>query len=203
MAQSPLYYDYYEVLGISETARAPTIKAAHRKLALAKHPDKNKIQIGEAYEVLSDAEKRRIYDKFTYPTAKIKTAQRKERERIKAKWTTLVNGTSQYLKQQLVRHNALTAKLKAAQADSDRLRRESEKTSDEVKRGASDLFWQDCTNQTEIELKTLEVKQLQDMLTRSTDLQVDFVWRYLRLLEGLELEWLANGGLPQFKEPEY
>ena len=61
--------DYYEVLGVQRNASAEDIKRAFRKLALQYHPDKNPNnraeaetkfkEIAEAYEVLSDADKRR------------------------------------------------------------------------------------------------------------------------------------------------
>lgn len=62
--------DYYEVLGISKTAQAGEIKSQYRKLALKFHPDRNKSseaaehfkEISEAYAILSDSEKRRVYD---------------------------------------------------------------------------------------------------------------------------------------------
>ena len=62
--------DYYEVLGLPRTAGAEQIKKAYRKLALKFHPDKNKAedaeerfkQIGEAYEVLSDEDKKAAYE---------------------------------------------------------------------------------------------------------------------------------------------
>ena len=65
--------DYYEVLGVQRTASGPELKSAFRKFAIQFHPDKNegdkaaeeKFKEGsEAYEVLSDAEKRARYDRF-------------------------------------------------------------------------------------------------------------------------------------------
>jgi len=63
--------DYYKILGVEENSTAKEIKSAYRKLALKYHPDKNLgnkeseskfKEIGEAYGVLSDTEKRREYD---------------------------------------------------------------------------------------------------------------------------------------------
>lgn len=62
--------NYYKVLGIEKNATEEEVKKAYRKMALKYHPDKNKAtdaeekfkQISEAYEVLSDPNKRRIYD---------------------------------------------------------------------------------------------------------------------------------------------
>ena len=65
--------DYYEVLGISKNASEAEIKKAYRKLALQYHPDKNPDdakaeekfkEAAEAYEVLSDANKKARYDQF-------------------------------------------------------------------------------------------------------------------------------------------
>lgn len=64
--------DYYEVLGVSKNASDEEIKRAFRKMAKQYHPDVNKEpgadekfkEIGEAYSVLSDANKRRQYDQF-------------------------------------------------------------------------------------------------------------------------------------------
>jgi len=66
--------DYYKVLRVSEDAELDQIKKAYKKLALQWHPDKNpdnvKVaeekfkEIGEAYSVLSDPEKRKKYDKY-------------------------------------------------------------------------------------------------------------------------------------------
>jgi molecular chaperone DnaJ len=64
--------DYYEVLGIPKTANNDDIKRAFRKLAMQYHPDRNKTpdaeakfkEINEAYEILSDEQKRPIYDKY-------------------------------------------------------------------------------------------------------------------------------------------
>lgn len=64
--------DYYEVLGVSKGATEAELKSAYRKQALEWHPDRNKAkeaearfkEINEAYEVLSDKNKRAAYDQF-------------------------------------------------------------------------------------------------------------------------------------------
>ncbi len=66
------YKDYYEILGVSKDASESTIKSAYRKLARKYHPDVNKApdaankfkDINEAYEVLSDKNKRARYDQL-------------------------------------------------------------------------------------------------------------------------------------------
>ena len=65
--------DYYEVLGVPKDASADQIKSAYRKLAMKWHPDRNQgseeakakfQEASEAYEVLSNPEKRQRYDQF-------------------------------------------------------------------------------------------------------------------------------------------
>jgi molecular chaperone DnaJ len=65
--------DYYEILEISKNANADEIKKAYRKMAIKYHPDKNpgdKVaeekfkEAAEAYEILSNPEKRQRYDQY-------------------------------------------------------------------------------------------------------------------------------------------
>ena len=64
--------DYYEILGISKNASKDEIKKAYRKMALQFHPDKNKAsdaeekfkEINEAYEILSNDQKKSAYDQY-------------------------------------------------------------------------------------------------------------------------------------------
>ncbi len=70
--------DYYEVLGVARTATDQEIKKAYRKLALEYHPDKHKgdktaeakfKEINQAYETLSDKQKRGQYDQFGHASS--------------------------------------------------------------------------------------------------------------------------------------
>lgn len=64
--------DFYKILGITHESNEDEIKKAYRKLALKFHPDKNSDpdaedkfkEIAEAYEVLTDPQKRSVYDQF-------------------------------------------------------------------------------------------------------------------------------------------
>ena len=65
--------DYYEVLGVSRDADQAAIKRAYRKLAKKYHPDTNAgdpraeekfKEVTEAYQVLGDEEKKKLYDEF-------------------------------------------------------------------------------------------------------------------------------------------
>lgn len=65
--------DYYDVLGVDRTADEKALKSAYRKLAMKFHPDQNPDdaeaeaafkEVGEAYAILSDPEKKAAYDRF-------------------------------------------------------------------------------------------------------------------------------------------
>ena len=66
--------DLYSILGIQRSANDSEIKKAYKKLAFQYHPDKNKEldaqdkfrDISEAYDILTNADKRRMYDNFGY-----------------------------------------------------------------------------------------------------------------------------------------
>ena len=69
--------DYYEVLGVDKGADDATIKRAFKRLAIKYHPDRNKDpgagdkfrEINEAYQVLSDPQKRSAYDQYGFAGA--------------------------------------------------------------------------------------------------------------------------------------
>ena len=82
------YKDYYSTLGVSKNADANEIKKAYRKLARKYHPDMNQgdktaedkfKEVNEAYEVLSDPDKRKKYDQLRLSMAAILQIRRTSR----------------------------------------------------------------------------------------------------------------------------
>jgi len=74
-------FDYYAILGLKQDAIADDIKRAYRQMAMKYHPDKNPGDkeaeamfklCTEAYEVLSDTDKREMYDHYEHPKVKVK-----------------------------------------------------------------------------------------------------------------------------------
>ncbi len=92
--------DFYEVLGVSKTASEAEIKKAYRKLAKKYHPDSNPNdavaaerfkEINEAYDVLSDPEKKKLYDRLVRQHLRPDSIRRRQPEDM-ALWRFVVHG---------------------------------------------------------------------------------------------------------------
>ena len=85
--------DYYKVLGVDRQADDRTLKKAYRREAMKHHPDKGGseekfAEIGQAYEVLTDKEKRQIYDQYGEEGLKQREGggRRRRRRREPVRW---------------------------------------------------------------------------------------------------------------------
>jgi len=96
MSRADRKKDYYEILGVPRNATKEEIKRAYRRLALQWHPDRNKSpeaeerfkEITEAYSVLIDDEKRRLYDLYGHEglSGQYATQQDFQREAFRSSW---------------------------------------------------------------------------------------------------------------------
>ena len=85
--------DYYEVLGVGSNASEEEVKRAYRKLAVKFHPDKNPDdphaeekfkELGEAYDVLMDPDKRAAYDRFGHAAFRRRAGPSRRKEDLRS-----------------------------------------------------------------------------------------------------------------------
>ena len=114
------YKDYYKTLGVDKKASESEIKSAYRKLARKYHPDVNPNdpsaeerfkEINEAYEVLSDKEKRTKYDQFGSQWQQYRSAGGRPEDFNWGDWTQQGGGGFRTVSQEEFYHSIFTGQL--------------------------------------------------------------------------------------------
>ncbi len=117
--------NHYEVLGLTRAAKPSQVRAAYRSLARKHHPDVSKepdagerfVRINEAYEVLSDPERRNAYDQILDKHANAAAAEQRRREQARARPKTAAPPQSRVDPAQLLEMNAMLNRHRLADAE--------------------------------------------------------------------------------------
>ncbi|KAF8853914.1 hypothetical protein BDZ45DRAFT_62336 [Acephala macrosclerotiorum] len=140
MAPMIVEHDYYEVLGVSNTASLDVVRQNFRRLALERHPDKNKNEpdataafqlLAEAFQTIKDPEQRRQYDKI-WPI--IRDKARREKQPTQRREETADHGT-----ETSAAHREKAAKVREEHLKREREQRYKEQEAEKVRKAAEEL----------------------------------------------------------------